>query len=411
MVKNDFKQLHVPDSCGVYYFLNSQKDILYIGKATSLRSRLASYFSNDLNEKRSELIVKMVHEATSIDITITDSVLEALILETNLIRTHKPKYNTRSKDDKSYKHLIITNEEWPRVLVTREKDLTEKFDTKDIKYSFGPFPSSQLFNEALKIVRKLFKFYDTPEPIGKEKSKVAKGRIDFNKQIGLYPSTLSRSEYQQTIRHIKFFFQGKKKQIIKELYRDMLSHAKNEEFEIAHIIKKRIFALEHIQDIALIKAEKNIQDDSYSYRIEAYDIAHIAGKSMVGVMTVVQDGYANKSEYKKFKIRTQSTINDTACLYEILERRLRHNEWKYPDIIVVDGGKAQKNTAEKILKSYNLKIPVVSVVKNKQHKPERLEGKTGLLATYKEYILLANAEAHRFAVTYHRHVETKRFIS
>lgn len=402
MTKDDLNKKKLPSAPGVYFFLGARKQILYIGKATSLRSRVASYFTSDIKEKRSELIEQMVREAKTVECTETDSVLEALILETNLIRTHKPRYNSRSKDDKSYNHLIITNEEFPRVLVVRGKDLTEQFTEKEIKYHFGPFPSGSLFREALKIVRKLFKFYDTKQPIGKEKSKLSKGKIDFNRQIGLYPDKQSKSEYLKTIRHIKLFFEGKKKQLIQELEKEMMQLAKAEKFEEANIIKKRIFALTHIQDIALIKDDRKIYRDEKRVRIEAYDIAHLQGQDMVGVMTVIDSGEVDKNEYRKFKIKTLTDANDPAALKEVLERRLKHPEWPFPQIIVVDGNAIQKRAAEMILKKYGFVIPVVAVVKNKQHKPERLIGQKDLLQTHQQSILLANAEAHRFAINYYR---------
>src|SRR5690606_24652289 len=134
MNKETLLKKKLPDAPGVYFFLGRNKEVLYIGKATSLKNRVRSYFAMDLREKRSALIEKMVVEAKGVEATVTDSVLEALILETNLIRTHKPKFNTISKDDKSYNHLIITDEEWPRVLVVRGKDL----DDHDYAYHFGP---------------------------------------------------------------------------------------------------------------------------------------------------------------------------------------------------------------------------------------------------------------------------------
>lgn len=411
MQKQDLEKYELPEGSGVYFFLGPQKEILYIGKATSLRNRVRSYFAADLMEKRSELIAQMVTEAVAVDYTETDSVLEALILETNLIRTHKPRYNTRSKDDKSYNHLIITNEEWPRVLVVRGKDLTEQYTKKEIKYHFGPFPSSQLFREALKIVRRLFKFYDTPKPVGSERSKVARGRIDFNRQIGLYPDSESRNDYLQTIRHIKLFFSGKKRQVIRELHKEMMLCAKAEEFEKAQYIKMRIRALEHIQDIALIKSDVPQYHGQIPVRIEAYDIAHLQGKSMVGVMTVIEDGWIKKGEYRKFKIRTQSKANDTAALAEMLERRFAHDDWMLPNVVVVDGAQAQKNIAQRVLQEKGFSIPVVSVVKNAQHKPERLEGDRNVLQKYQQDILLANAEAHRFAVTFHRTTARKKLIA
>jgi excinuclease ABC subunit C len=324
MTKEQIKSSKLPDTPGVYFFLGARKRILYIGKATNLRSRVRSYFASDIKEKRSELIEKMVAEAKEVQTTSTDSVLEALILETNLIRTHKPTYNSRSKDDKSYNHLVITREEWPRVLVVRGKDLTEQFKEEDIQYSFGPFPSGALFREALQIVRRLFKFYDTKDPVGSERSKVVRGQIDFNRQIGLYPSEQSKVEYARTIRHIRLFFEGKKQQVIKELEKEMMRYARNEEFERASAVKRRIFALQHIQDIALIKSERKVYRDDRTMRVEAYDIAHMAGQDMVGVMVVVEGGELARGEYRKFKIKTQNDANDPGALKEVLERRLAH---------------------------------------------------------------------------------------
>lgn len=402
MIKELFTKTKLPDSPGVYFFLGARKQILYIGKATSLKNRVRSYFVHDIKEKRSKFIEKMVLECKTLEYTQTDSVLEALILEANLIRTHKPVYNTRSKDDKSYNHLVITNEEFPRVLVVRGKDLTEQFVDGEIKYEFGPFTSGTLFREALKIVRRLFKFYDTSRPIGQEKSKFIKGKIDFNRQIGLYPSEENKVEYNRTIRHIRLFFEGKKQQIIKELEKDMMSFAKQERFEEAQAAKKRIFALTHIQDIALIKDDSRIYRDDKRVRIEAYDVAHMGGKDMVGVMTVIDSGEVAKDEYRKFKIKTLDNANDPAALKEVLERRLNHLEWPLPQIIVVDGSTAQKNAAEAVLRSRGHMIPVVAVVKDDRHKPIRLIGQKHLLELHQQSILHANAESHRFSITYHR---------
>ncbi len=410
MTKSDLKKLDLPEAPGVYYFLDARKKILYIGKATSLKNRVRSYFATDLVEKRSPLIANMVAEAETVEVTATDSVLEALILETNLIRSHKPHFNTKSKDDKSYNHLIITNEDWPRVLLVREKDLTEKYTEKEIKYIFGPFPSGSLLNEALKIVRKLFKFYDTKEPIGSEKTKFARGKIDFNRQIGLYPNHTDKALYDKTIRHLKLFFEGKKQQILKELNKDMTRAAKELRFEEAGRIKKQIFALEHIQDIALIKAERHA-DREKAFRIEAYDIAHQSGQHMVGVMTVIAGSEPQKSEYRKFKITTLKDANDGAALKEVLQRRLSHSEWPLPQLMVVDGNQIQKRVAERIIAENNLSIPVVAVTKDERHKAKSLLGSNQLIETHKLEILHSNAEAHRFAITYFRQKQRKEKLS
>lgn len=410
MNKTDFKTKNLPDAPGVYFFLGPNKKILYIGKATSLKHRVKSYFTSDLREKRSELIENMVAEAKSVEVTETGSVLEALIVETNLIRTHKPRYNTRSKDDKSYNHLIITKEEFPRVLVVRGKDLTEKYTESELLYEFGPFPSGQLFREALKIVRRIFKFYDTKKSISENRTRFEKGKIDFNRQIGLYPENQTKEEYNKTIRHIKLFFEGKKNVLIKELEKEMMQLAKKEKFEEANHIKKKIFALTHIQDIALLKDESRIYRDEKRIRIEAYDIAHLAGSDMVGVLTVVEGGEATHSEYRKFKINRFDKANDPGALKEVLERRLSHPEWSFPQLIVVDGNSVQKRAAEAVLKQFKLVIPVVAVVKDEKHNPTRMIGQKDLLETHKHSILLANAEAHRFAINFHRQKRRKNSL-
>lgn len=407
MTVDNLKKKKLPDAPGVYFFLGKRKEILYIGKATSLRSRVRSYFTDDIKEKRSDLIEKMVRDAVSLDVTETDSVLEALILETNLIRTHKPRYNTVSKDDKSFNHLVITNEEFPRALVVRGKDLTTRFAEGELSYVFGPFTSGMLFREALKIVKRIFQFYDTERPVSEVKSKMGKGMIDFNRQIGLYPHETSKEEYNKTIRYLRMFFEGRKRDIISELNREMKQLAKVLQFEDAHVIKKKIFALEHIQDVALIRDEFREYRDERRTRIEAYDVAHLAGKDMVGVMTVVEGNEMLRSDYRKFTIATVIGANDPKALAEMLDRRLAHTEWPMPHIIVVDGNSIQKKAAEAVLHKNGVVIPVVAVVKDEKHRPKRIIAPRKILLLHENAILLANAEAHRFSLAFHRKKRSK----
>jgi len=398
MQKKEVIWKNVPSAPGVYFFLGAKKDILYIGKATSLKQRLASYFSADIVEKRSFLIEKMVTEATRVEWMETDSVLEAMLIETNLIRTHKPVCNTRSKDDKSFNHVIITDEKFPRVLVVRGKDLSSYTYT----HVYGPFPSGTLFREALKIIRKLFQFYDTVAPVETYKNKMHKGKVDFNRQIGLYPEQCTPQEYARTIRHIRLFFEGKKEKIIADLEKQMHTRARVQKFEEALVLKKKIFALQHIQDVSLLKREVREYRDDKSMRIEAYDVAHLEGDAMVGVMTVVTSGETAPSEYRKFIIRECDGPDDTKALTEILTRRLKHDEWAMPDLIVVDGSTAQRNAALKVLESHKRVIPVVGVVKDEHHRPHHCIGSKNMISEHKEAILQANAESHRFAITFHR---------
>jgi excinuclease ABC subunit C len=396
------KKKKVPDAPGVYFFMGKRKEVLYIGRATSLARRVPSYFDARIKEKRSALIEKMVSEAISVEWIQTDSVLEAIIVEVNLIRANKPRYNIISRDDKSYNHVVITDEEFPRVLVLRGKDLRDKKFNWAVRDVYGPFPSGRLLRDALKIIQKIFQFYDIKTPLGSRMSKMARGTIDFNRQIGLYPNAVSKEEYQKTVRHLKLFFEGKKEKIIEELEKEMHRHAKKQEFEEAHMLKRKILALQHIQDVSLMKDDLRTYRDDRNIRIEAYDIAHMGGKDMVGVMTVMENDVVDPSSYRKFIIRGFQAANDPGALREVLTRRFGHPEWKYPDLIVVDGNSIQKNVAERVVKDLKLFSSVVAVVKDERHRPKRMLGPAKWVEDHAGAILEANAEAHRFAIAFHR---------
>ncbi len=401
----------LPKEPGVYFFVDAAGRILYIGKATSLRDRVRSYFAGDIEESRSKFIKEMTKRVVLVEHKVTDSVLEALILEAYEIKTHKPHYNTVGLDDKSFNHLVITNEPWPRLLVVREHDLDKTFTKKEIKYLFGPFAKGRLFKDALQMIRKIFPYYDTKHPVDEELAGPGKKKIHFNQQIGLYPKKeLSKEEYAKNIQHIKLFFEGKKKKLIKALEKEMKKYAQAQEFEKAEEIKRQLFALTHIQDVSLIGEafkKPRIQEESTNSRIESYDIAHLQGGAMVGVMVVVEYGQPDTNSYRRFKIKTVEGANDTSALAEVLMRRLNHPEWQLPRLIVVDGGKAQINAMERVLQESGIRIPVLGVVKDDKHRPKEILGSKELRIKYERDILLANSEAHRFAISYHRKLKRR----
>jgi excinuclease ABC subunit C len=355
------------------------------------------------------MLSDMVVLATTVEYTQTDTALEALLLESELIKKHKPKYNTKEKDNKSWNYVIITRDAIPQVQLIRGRNLKIEQELANLKprYTFGPFSNGGAIKEGLRIIRRIFPFVD--------KRSVDKDKYEFYKQLGLTPDTSDKyalDQYKKNIAHIVLFFQGKKKDILKNLRTDMMRHAKLLEFEQANSIKKQVFALEHINDIAVIKADfLEGKIDAGSTRIESYDIAHLGGKEMVGVMTVVQNGEVDKTQYRKFIIRTQTDANDTGALYEVLMRRFRHSEWGLPDVVVVDGGVAQLRIAEQVLKFYQLDIPIVSVLKDERHKPKDILGDSTAATKYKREILLSNSEAHRFAITFHKEKRSKKFLS
>jgi len=398
----------LPDKPGVYFFRKG-KNILYIGKATTLKGRVRSYFSNDLIQTRGPILVDMVFQADKILWEETDSVLEALILEASLIKKYQPYYNTKEKDDKSFSYVCITREEFPKVLVFRERSLKMNVyeEEHNIKFQakYGPFTNGLQLREAMKIIRRIFPYIDVQS--------AKSDNTEFYRQIGLSPNVGNKEAkiaYYKNIQNLKLFFQGKKKRVISNFKKEMNQLAKNQEFERAGEMRNRIFALMHINDIALLKNENLAEGNRDTFRIEAYDIAHMSGQNMVGVMTVIENGTATKSEYKKFKIRTQTGANDVGALKEVLERRLAHSEWPYPSLIVVDGSTAQINAAKQVMSRSNLDIEVVSVVKDDRHKAKGIMGDKNFALKYKREILLANSEAHRFAIAYHKQMRGKNFI-
>jgi excinuclease UvrABC nuclease subunit len=409
MERTDLQKFNLPDEPGIYLFKKGAK-ILYIGKAASLRDRVRSYFSPDLVEGRGVRIVAMVAEANKLDWQKTDSVLEALILEANEIKRNQPPYNVDEKDNKSFNYVVITKEDFPRVILVRGRELFQKWNDKDIKHLFGPFPQGGSLQEALKIVRKIFPYRDSKcNPCGSAKNKSCKPC--FNRQIGLCPGVctgeVSKEAYAVTIKHLCQLFSGNFKGLKRQLAREMKAFAEGERFEEATHARRQITALEHIRDVSLIKGDSI--SSGGGTRIEAFDVAHTAGAETVAVMTVVNNGEMVKDAYRKFKIQT-ATNNDVAALKEALSRRLNHAEWPLPRVFVVDGAAAQVNMARKVLRDAGVGVPVVGVVKNEFHKPERLIGDSRAIEAFEKDILLANSEAHRFGITWHRQRRRKAMV-
>ncbi len=423
-IKN-LKKIGLPDKPGVYFFKKEDK-ILYIGKATSLRDRVKSYFSKDVMVTRGTHILDMTVKSDTVDWQETDSVIEALILEANLIKKYKPKYNTKEKDNKSFNYVCFTKDKIPKVMTIRGRGL----DKKEYSKVYGPFTNGSQLREAMKIIRRIFPYIDNDS--------IKKNNKEFYVQLGLVPEIgvaskeasfsrvlgggkikdqtslkknflVSQHEYKKNIKNLKLFFEGKKKSVVLNLKKEMLFFAKEREFEKAGEIKKRIFALDHINDVALIK-EDLLRSLAPKYRIEAYDIAHMGGKNMVGVMTVIENGEVNKNEYKKFIIRTQKDANDTGALEEVMSRRFRHTEWGLPSLVVVDGSTAQVNVAKMVLNRYQFDISVVGVVKDDKHKAKAIIGDENIIKKYKSLILLANSESHRFAIAFHKKKRGESFL-
>ncbi len=408
-IKND----ELPDSPGVYLMKNEEGKIIYVGKATSLKRRVSSYFQRPQDAR----ISQMVSEIREIDYIQKPTAIEALILEANLIKYYFPPYNIKEKDNKSFLYLVITNEEFPKPLLVRGKDLGED-SSKKYKAVFGPYTSPRSLRAALDLIRKAFQ-WSTCES--------GQSRACFYYHLKLCPGVcigaISKKDYAKIIRDLIKFFDGKKDDLLKQYHKEMKAASKKEEFEEAAAIRNKIFFLEHIQDIAVLKREDEDVDKiregeapvNVFGRIEGYDISNISGTSTVSSMVVFENGAPAKTEYRKFRIRTVKGSNDVASMKETLTRRFR-NDWRHPDLILIDGGWPQVNAAIEVIHQFDLGIPVVGLAKGPDRDKDELicnQNNLEICAVcerHKAILVAVRDEAHRFAITYHRKVRGRRML-
>src|SRR3989344_5109300 len=393
---------NIPDNPGVYLFKGEKGQLLYVGKAGNLKRRVSSYFSRSHSSKTEKLVEEIKH----IDYVKTPTTIEALILESELIKKFEPPYNFREKDDKSFLYIEITSEKYPRVLLVRGKE-------NPSGERFGPFTNASDVRSALGILRKIFP-YSTHEAgkVGLYKKPC------FNAQIGLCPGictgAMGKKQYWKNIHNLRLFLQGRRDRLVKGLEKDMQNAAKALYFEEAGRFKRQLFALGHIQDVALISRDDIDMGLSKRVRVEGYDISNISGTSPVGAMVVSIDGSLAKNEYRKFKIQTIHQSDDVGMMEEMLSRRFSHTSsignWPLPALVLVDGGKGQVNIAKSVIGEAGLKIPVVGIAKGPTRKKNEFVGRIPRRVEEKELIQLRD-EAHRFAIKYHKEVRAKAFIS
>ena len=396
----------LPDTPGVYIFKDAEGGIIYIGKAKSLRKRVQSYFSRYLASKTQV----MVSNIADIEYRLCQTESLALILEASLIHKHKPKYNVSLRDDKSFPLVKITNEDFPAVCITRKR-------IADGSHYFGPYTSTGLLREALKIIRKYFP-YRSCERMPQE--------VRMYYRIGLAPTPgeTSKKEYAKTIENICLILEGKTDTLIKKLTQEMNLKSKEQKFEEAAKIRDQIEALSVMSESTGHYSRKEELEDLKNLlqlaklpeRIEAFDISNIYGKEATGSMVSFYKGMPDKDDYRRFRIKTVETIDDYKMLAEVVRRRYSGSlkeELALPDLILIDGGKSHLSVADKELEKLGLKIPLVSIAKDRENiytrekrHPIKLYTDTPAL----NLIRRIRDEAHRFAVSYHHLLRRKKII-
>jgi excinuclease UvrABC nuclease subunit len=395
----------LPDNPGIYLFYNAKKELVYVGKATSLKNRVQSYFRL---KKVTRPIEAMMHEVVNIKYQVTDSVLEAVILEANQIKKHLPRYNVLGKDNRSWNYIVITRDEYPEVKTIRQHEYELKKE-KQFAYVFGPYPGLNT-QAALKILRQMFHF-SSCRP-GQKRPCLY---YQMGQCLGVCVRAVTSKEYKQkVITPLVMFLKGEKKKLIVGLEKKMALVSKQEDFEEAGRLRDQLKSLYRIQDITLINKSMvempNVVESEASggIRIEGYDISNLGATGKVASMVVFDSAGPMKDQYRKFKIKTVEGQSDVDCLEEVIRRRLKHSEWPFPNVFLIDGGRPQVNRVEKVLQELHVMIPVVGIAKGPDRKkneftfqkPERAFVK--YVNDHQEILIRVRDEAHRFAITFQK---------
>ena len=401
----------MPETPGVYLFKDAAGKIIYIGKAKALKKRVASYFGRPQNEKNQAMVAKI----DGLDYITTSTESQAQILEAALVSEKQPKYNIDLKDDKSFPLIRITNEDFPVVSVARRKKPKEKIDA----LYFGPYTKAQLLRDAVKMLRRIFGFRTC-------KKMPAKACLYYRLKLCPAPceNKISRQGYAQIIRNIIMFLAGNYEGLIDELSSKMLAASKAKKFEEAARLRDQINALSAMRKAGSYASGFDELEDLKNFlklkklpnRIEAFDISNISGKEACGSMVSFYNALPDKNNYRRFKIRTISSVDDYGMLAEAVMRRykrLKEENLAFPDLVLIDGGRGHLLTAEREINKLGIDLAIASIAKDKENiyikkraLPFRLKNDTPAL----NLIRRVRDEAHRFAVAYHHVLRRKKVL-
>lgn len=399
---------------GVYVFANQEKYPLYIGKSINLRSRAKQHL--ELSKSSSSKAKNYISRSSFFQYKITQNDLEAIILESYLIKTTKPYYNTLSKDDKSYSYITITNPPFSKISITHSTDLKlNTFDNPKTQV-FGPFLSVRNAKFLLKTIRFIFGFCQHPYNSNQKPCFY----YHLHQCPGPCTGKFTPKEYIQHLVKVKRFLSGNFSKLKKDLARKIISEAKSKNFESAQYYKNQLDKLEKSLLTPTLSGFLNLPSsnqktletimqilkpdhlNSLPSRIECYDIAHLQQHQTVGSMVVLKNGQPNPSLYRHFIINYPKK-GDPHSLKEIIIRRLSHPDWPRPDLILIDGGIPQLSIVNKIISN----IPVIAI--SKKHETLHFYRNQKLINLnlsphhpILKMLQTARDEAHRFATTFHQ---------
>ena len=354
----------LPASPGVYFHKNSAGEIIYVGKAAVLKNRVRQYFQKSEKDVKTTALVA---EIADTDWIVVDTEMDALFLESEMIKRYMPKWNILLRDDKTVSYVRINmNDEVPYVSFTRNP-------VDDKATYIGPFYGKSAVEKAVRILRHIFPYY----------TKAYNGKRSLDTDLGLTPGIeigeSTPQDYKRNLRKLIRYLEGDREKLLKELEKNMKAEAEKGNYELAAEARDQLFGLKELKrkivfsdkeflDISSDQALRELQEilglEKPPRRIEGYDISHQSGTNTVASMVVFINGVSARSEYRKFKIRT-STNDDLKSMTEVITRRLKHTEWEYPDLIILDGGATQVNAVLPLVAPYNM--PVIGRDKSGDH--------------------------------------------
>ena len=403
----------LPAEPGVYFHKNRTGEVIYVGKAAILKNRVRQYFQSP--ERKDAKTRALVAEIDYTDWIVVDTEMDALFLESEMIKRYMPKWNILLRDDKTVSYVRIDmKSEVPYVSMTRNPD-------DDRAEYLGPYYGKVAIQRALRILRKIFPYYDKPYT----------GRKTLNTDLGLTPGIeigrMTPKEYKANLRQMISYLKGNRKKLIREIEKQMYDAAAKGDYEKAAALRNQFFGLKGINtkivfsdkeflDISSDQALHDLQDilglKKTPGRIEGFDISHQSGTNVTGSMVCFINGAADRTKYRRFKLRKQQN-NDPASMLEVITRRLHHlNDWGVPDLIVLDGSVGQLDAVRKIVAEAGIAIigrdksgdhtrnaHVRIVIPRGDDDYEMVElSKDSHIA---KLIARIDDESHRFAVQYH----------
>jgi len=419
------KLSNIPQSSGCYLFKNKVGQIIYVGKSKFLPKRVKSYFQKNHKDQKT---LSLVNEIVDVEFMTTNDESQALLLEDELIKSHKPKYNIKAKDDRSRRWFItLTDEDFPRLMVCNPSNFTGEVLLEST--------SSNSCYEIYEMVHDIFNLRScsynlTEENIQKEKFNTC---LEFHLGRCNAPcvSSILKFSYLKIVSEMKEVFSFEFQKVRNRLKKSMKYYSEQMEFENAQTFKNKIDVVDLLQKRLEPFRVRKYNDVARSFKeqfgllnvptlIEAFDNSHTAGDCQVSALVRYKNGQTDKSNYRKFNIKTVEGPDDYASFDEVLNRRFKrllNEKQELPSLVVIDGGKGQLGVAKKVFEGLGLlnRIDLISISKDDKHRSStihKIDGSSFDIPRSEFGFLLAEIqnEVHRFVITFHRKKRSKSVI-